>query len=202
MLGYIQENVEIQHSYFGNCLSRTQSKFRARRCWLWIAVRQMFWPVTQKAVIVTNWRFHWDLVHDVFHCDDDLLFKSSSFGDTFCKKRSAFPSSCLVSSYLIDWSKEILGKWRWAYNDSCHNQDGLFALFTPGSWEIRRDDTSFLPSSPLFLYKDPPSSLQISVKIRYQGTKPNGRLRRSTGIAIHCEYQPNQISEPWNQGPI
>ena len=87
-----------------------------------------------------------------FHCDDDLLFKSSSFGDTFCKKRSAFPSSCLVSSYLIDWSKEILGKWRWAYNDSCHNQDGLFALFTPGSWEIRRDDTSFLPSSPLFLY--------------------------------------------------
>ena len=50
--------------------------------------------------------------------------------------------------------------------------------------------------------KDPPSSLQISVKIRYQGTKPNGRLRRSTGIAIHCEYQPNQISEPSNQGPI
>lgn len=48
----------------------------------------------------------------------------------------------------------------------------------------------------------PPSSLQISVKIRYQGTKPNGRLRRSTGIAIHCEYQPNQISEPCNQGPI
>ena len=50
--------------------------------------------------------------------------------------------------------------------------------------------------------KDPPSSLQISSKIRYQETKPNGRLRRSTGIAIHCEYQPNQISEPWNQGPI
>ena len=54
----------------------------------------------------------------------------------------------------------------------------------------------------LRMYKDPPSSLQISVKIRYQGTKPNGRLRRSTGIAIHCEYQPNQISEPWKQGPI
>merc|ERR1711978_882168 len=51
-------------------------------------------------------------------------------------------------------------------------------------------------------YKDPPSSLQISSKIRYQETKPNGRLRRSTGIAIHCEYQPNQISEPCNQGPI
>jgi len=50
--------------------------------------------------------------------------------------------------------------------------------------------------------KDPPSSLQISSKIRYQETKPNGRLRRSTGIAIHCEYQPNQISEPCNQGPI
>ena len=54
----------------------------------------------------------------------------------------------------------------------------------------------------IHLYKDPPSSLQISVKIRYQGTKPNGHLRRSTGIAIHCEYQPNQISEPWNQGSI
>ena len=51
-------------------------------------------------------------------------------------------------------------------------------------------------------YKDPVSSLQISVKICYQGTKPNGRLRRSTGIPIHCEYQPNQISEPCNQGPI
>ena len=109
----------------------------------------MFWPVTQKAVIVTNWRFHWDLVHDVFHCDDDLLFKSSSFGDTFCKKRSAFPSSCLVSSYITDWCQKILGIWRWAYNDSCHNQDGLFALFTPDSWEIRRDDTS---SSPLHLF--------------------------------------------------
>ena len=50
--------------------------------------------------------------------------------------------------------------------------------------------------------KDPPSSLQIPSKIRYQETKPNGRLRRSTGIAIHCEYQPNQISEPCNQGSI
>ena len=36
--------------------------------------------------------------------------------------------------------------------------------------------------------KDPPSSLQISVKIRYQGTKPNGRLRRSTGIAFQTRY--------------
>ena len=52
------------------------------------------------------------------------------------------------------------------------------------------------------LGKDPPSSLQISSKIRYQKTKPNGCLRRSTGIAIHCEYQPNQISEPCNQGPF
>ena len=36
-------------------------------------------------------------MHDVFHCDDDLLFKSSSFGDVFCKTRRIFPSSCLVS---------------------------------------------------------------------------------------------------------
>jgi len=57
-------------------------------------------------------------------------------------------------------------------------------------------------SKPKRQIKDPPSSLQISSKIRYQETKPNGRLRRSTGIANHCEYQPNQISEPWNQGPI
>ena len=50
---------------------------------------------------------------------------------------------------LLIEAKKYLGKWRWAYNDSCHNQDGLFALFTPDSWEIRRDDTS---SSPLHLF--------------------------------------------------
>ena len=33
-------------------------------------------------------------------------------------------------TYITDWCQKILGKWRWAYNDSCHNQDGLFALFT------------------------------------------------------------------------
>ena len=43
------------------------------------------------------------------------------------------------------------------------------------------------------LSKDPPSSLQISSKIRYRKTKPNGCLRRSNGIPIQCDYQPNQI---------
>ena len=73
---------------------------------------------------------------------------------------------------------------------------------TQGAQCLNEDDSvvGVLPQ-PLLL-KDPPNSLQISVKIRYQGTKPNSRLRRSTGIAIHCEYQPNQISEPCNQGPI
>ena len=37
--------------------------------------------------------------------------------------------------------------------------------------------------------KDPPSSLQISLKIRDQGTKPNGRLRRSTDIAMKQEME-------------
>ena len=152
MLGYIQENVEIQHSYFGNCLSRTQSKFRAKRCWLWIAVKQMFWPVTQKAVIVTNWRFHWDLVLDVFIVMMIYCLNHHHLGMFFVKREAHFAHLVWCHHILLIEAKKYLGKWRWAYDHSCHNQDGIFALFTPGSWEIRRDDTSFLPSSPLFLY--------------------------------------------------
>ena len=73
-------------------------------------------------------------------------------GMLFVKREAHFAHLvwCHHTYWLMPHKKT--GKWRWAYNDSCHNQDGLFALFTRGSWEIRRDDTSFLPSSPLFLY--------------------------------------------------
>ena len=97
----------------------------------------------------------------------------------FCKKRSTFRSSCLVSSYLTDWCQKILGKWRWAYNDSCHNQDGLFALFTPDSWEIRRDDTSFLPSSPLFLYN------YVARKNIRKGKRKEGHLWEDFSQVLH-----------------
>ena len=70
---------------------------------------------------------------------------------------------------------------------NCSVDDGkLKTNEKPWKLTINRKKTI---TSKKIVNKDPPSSLQISVKIRYQGTKPNDRLRRSTDIPMKQEME-------------
>ena len=61
------------------------------------------------------------------------------------------------------------------------NPTGFHRLDEPPEKFQHYRPTSDIEQAILVLHcKGPPSSLQISLKIRDQGTKPNGRLRRSS----------------------